>query len=281
MSGTPSNVVLCYVKDETHTAYFTSRPLADQWGDDWNDRPYEHNAGTPSTWRDVATGGWEIVEVEFHCGDRFKSPAQRSQTSKGGSSYSVEDINKSGGHIPWLTDTAFKLPSILPGCPLHKFIHTILSAGGACRLPDGKWVAASTVIPTPDVQLESSPSLSSIEERVRRLEVDSHPKVETVPLGRFVALESATRTNYELIKRSVDLQEKAAAAYVKSVEVLERIEGSIGRVAACYSPSVVACTHADNNAQLYKYDNFVIHWCHDCGATKIGNGEWRVPPTRP
>lgn len=278
MSGTPSNVVLCYVKDETHTAYFTSQPLTEQWGDDWNDSPYDLNAGTPYGRNKVDARNWEIVEVEFHCGDRFKSPAQKAQSSRG-CEYSVQDIN--AGKVPWLSDEAYKLPATHAGCPLSKFIHTILSAGGACRLPDGKWVAASTVIPTPDVQLESSPSLSSIEERVRRLEVDSHPKVETVPLGRFVALEAATRTNYELIKRSVDLQEKAAAAYVKSVEVLERIEGSIGRVAACYSPSVVACTHADNNAQLYKYDNFVIHWCHDCGATKIGNGEWRVPPTRP
>lgn len=27
--------------------FFTSAPLAAQWGDDWNDAPYEHNAGTP------------------------------------------------------------------------------------------------------------------------------------------------------------------------------------------------------------------------------------------
>ena len=36
---------LCYV--ERNFAYFTSIPLELQWGDDWNDAPYEHNAGEP------------------------------------------------------------------------------------------------------------------------------------------------------------------------------------------------------------------------------------------
>lgn len=36
---------LCHV--ERNFAYFTRLPLDEQWGDDWNDAPYEHNAGTP------------------------------------------------------------------------------------------------------------------------------------------------------------------------------------------------------------------------------------------
>lgn len=42
--------ILCYV--EGNFAYFTSKPLEETSGDDWDDAPYEHNAeppfGTPS-----------------------------------------------------------------------------------------------------------------------------------------------------------------------------------------------------------------------------------------
>lgn len=31
----------------THYAYFTPVSLNEQWGDDWDDAPYEHNAGEP------------------------------------------------------------------------------------------------------------------------------------------------------------------------------------------------------------------------------------------
>lgn len=46
---------LCYIDDDTATAYFTTQPLAEAWGDDWDDAPYEHNAGTPYVW-DMARG---------------------------------------------------------------------------------------------------------------------------------------------------------------------------------------------------------------------------------
>ena len=36
---------LCYV--EGNIAYFTTQDLDKQWGDDWDDAPYEHNAGLP------------------------------------------------------------------------------------------------------------------------------------------------------------------------------------------------------------------------------------------
>jgi hypothetical protein len=48
-------------------AYFTTRPLSEQWGDDWGDVPYEHNASPPNqygyrlTVRDawtIASGVW-------------------------------------------------------------------------------------------------------------------------------------------------------------------------------------------------------------------------------
>lgn len=72
--------VLCYV--DGGKAYFTTQKLEDQWGDDWDDAPYEHNAGIPTKpcWHreqrncpcdicerewDGLTPKWEIVEVVF------------------------------------------------------------------------------------------------------------------------------------------------------------------------------------------------------------------------
>jgi len=58
----PDNAILCYVdsiyESEEHDQddnssdykvilYYTTNSLDKQWGDDWNDSPYEHNAGTP------------------------------------------------------------------------------------------------------------------------------------------------------------------------------------------------------------------------------------------
>lgn len=40
-----SEFKLCYVKQPW--LYFTTQDLEDQWGDDWNDAPYQHNAGKP------------------------------------------------------------------------------------------------------------------------------------------------------------------------------------------------------------------------------------------
>ena len=44
---------LCFVEDGF--AWFTSH-FEDEWGDDWNDAPYEHNAGTPYEWRPGRSG---------------------------------------------------------------------------------------------------------------------------------------------------------------------------------------------------------------------------------
>ena len=61
------NYKLCFVDSEEWagdpiTLYFTELDdVTEQWGDDWNDRPYEHNAGEPyendysQTWRAYST----------------------------------------------------------------------------------------------------------------------------------------------------------------------------------------------------------------------------------
>lgn len=87
-----SEPMLCYVED--HTAYFTTQELSEQWGDDWDDAPYEHNAGRPYApyverdYNDDGTPKWEIHEVMFR--SVLETPAERAG---GNSAYSVRDIN--------------------------------------------------------------------------------------------------------------------------------------------------------------------------------------------
>jgi len=90
--------VLCYVDGEEKFAYFTTQDLDDQWGDDWNDIPYEHNAGLPylPNKNDIDKGKkWEIVKVAFD-GD-LETPSEYYGLN---SPFSVEHIN---GNIAWLS----------------------------------------------------------------------------------------------------------------------------------------------------------------------------------
>lgn len=105
---------LCYVDSSEYTGepmtlYFTELDdVTQQWGDDWDDAPYEHNAGTPyehdynqpeqgvkdgrgiypriRIYTVVVTGGYNIMTP---------------RTKQLNSPYTVEDINK--GIVPWLT----------------------------------------------------------------------------------------------------------------------------------------------------------------------------------
>lgn len=66
-----SNFKLCYIESSGSggTAYFTTNDLDRQWGDDWNDAPYEHNAGSPYEWLeymgDRGIAKYEIRKVDF------------------------------------------------------------------------------------------------------------------------------------------------------------------------------------------------------------------------
>lgn len=77
-------------------AYFTSAPLEEQWGDDWNDAPYEHNAGEP-----YEDEGYEIVKIPFAIPSSLEYKFPCDWAWGGNSSFSVEDIN--GGVIPWIS----------------------------------------------------------------------------------------------------------------------------------------------------------------------------------
>ena len=85
---------LCYISDKC--AYFTTQDIADQWGDDWNDAPYEHNAGEPYLPTMHDTEHWDIDQIFYRGG--FETPAD---VGNGNSPWSVDDINKH--RVPWLT----------------------------------------------------------------------------------------------------------------------------------------------------------------------------------
>jgi len=109
---------LCFV--EAHFAYFTTKPLTGegcQWGDDWNDAPYEHNAGAPSS---EAEGQIKIVAYKS---DTLVLPCDGHANSP----YSVEDLN-AGAH-PWLSSREDRV-YIYAGCTPEHFKTEVEKAGG-------------------------------------------------------------------------------------------------------------------------------------------------------
>lgn len=112
------DAVLCYVYGGV--AYFTTQPLDKQWGDDWDDAPYEHNAGTP-----YGPHGkdehWEILELRFS--GEWRTP-DYGQTN---SPWSVEKINK--GACPWLCHD-YEPIYIKAGCTMPEFAALIEKGGG-------------------------------------------------------------------------------------------------------------------------------------------------------
>lgn len=122
-----SEHVLCYVIGAW--AYFTSQPLDKQWGDDWNDAPYEHNAGHPydpgpNDLHPDGTPKWTVVQMvwdgpfELPCDHHLNSP------------YSVEQIN--AGAVAWLrTDSWCKEQVVIPaGVTISEFVRLVKKAGG-------------------------------------------------------------------------------------------------------------------------------------------------------
>ena len=98
---------LCYVRDDI--LYFTDN-FRNQWGDDWNDAPYEHNAGEPYEAKYYKDNlGWTDEQcVEHGCGNIRKLAfdsydGYHIRQPKDGhinSPFSVERINQ--GEIAWL-----------------------------------------------------------------------------------------------------------------------------------------------------------------------------------
>jgi hypothetical protein len=88
---------------QTLSAFFTPIPLKEQWGDDWDDAPYEYNAEVP--YDDVYDKNgerkeFELIEVLFYlpkdCWD-IKFPCDYGG---GNSPFCVRDIN--AGAVAWI-----------------------------------------------------------------------------------------------------------------------------------------------------------------------------------
>lgn len=119
LADAPPNHKLCYVSG--YCAYFTNKPLAEQWGDDWNDAPYEHNAGTP--YEDMPG---QIFKVRFICDTLVTPDYEQSNTP-----WSVEQIN--AGAMPWLRPSPWQKECqvfIQAGCTVEEFVAAIRKAGG-------------------------------------------------------------------------------------------------------------------------------------------------------
>ena len=129
---TPPEPVLCYV--EHQWAHFTHAPLGMQWGDDWDDAPYEHNAGEPNDdYRDDkgAKVDSRIIKVAFAAD--LETPADRAGLN---SKFSVEDINSL--KVPWLQSPSYSTRpiAIMAGTPLSLFKQMVRSAGGRVYVED-------------------------------------------------------------------------------------------------------------------------------------------------
>ena len=71
--------------------YFTPCPIMKVWGDDWDDTPYEHNAGTPySEYKCVMYKMFATDNTEFILPDRGRD----------NSAFSVKQIN--ANETPWI-----------------------------------------------------------------------------------------------------------------------------------------------------------------------------------
>lgn len=122
----PADAVLCYVAGDF--AFFTTQPLEKQWGDDWNDAPYECNAGEPYR-PHRASEDWQIIRLAFiadlmrPCDEHWNSP------------WSVEQIN--AGAVAWLRPPSWnKAGEVIPAeTTLADFITRIIRSGGAVYVP--------------------------------------------------------------------------------------------------------------------------------------------------
>ena len=91
----------------THYAYFTPIDLRDQWGDDWDDAPYEYNAGPPyDDYYDEDKNRIEITLYRVKFGIRSDDYILPSYYGYGGNSpFCIKDINQ--GAVAWLFDSIY------------------------------------------------------------------------------------------------------------------------------------------------------------------------------
>ena len=111
---------LCYIDEGV--AYFTNNE--EQWGDDWNDSPYEHNAGTP-----YKEDGYEVLKIGFYVGHKYSEPCDYFYSNH----FSVEEINCR--FVPWLIPNSVKIPPVFAGESIKDFSKKIESVNGFLLYP--------------------------------------------------------------------------------------------------------------------------------------------------
>jgi hypothetical protein len=137
-----ASAFLCYM--DGNFAFFTTQELAKQWGDDWNDAPYEHNAGEPygptvfyketgpendpKDWNEDGTPKWEIIKMAWD--GPFDPPCE----SHSNSPWSVAQIN--AGAVAWLTTSRWlnnkdDTIAIYAGVDIAEFKRLVELGGGA------------------------------------------------------------------------------------------------------------------------------------------------------
>lgn len=91
------------LNEKEFMAYFTPASMDEQWGDDWDDAPYEHNAGIPydDLWVNDKRVEIEILQVPFAIKSyNFRLP--NDMGFGGNSPFAVADINH--GAVAWIYD---------------------------------------------------------------------------------------------------------------------------------------------------------------------------------
>lgn len=127
---------LCYV--EGNKAWFSDN-FENQWGDDWNDRPYECNAEEPyDSWGEEI--GEDEEEKKIYKYHKIKHKVLYFETNDWMDErpcdigrFSVEDINKQA--VAWVHTSKY---NILAGTTIEKFIEVIESNGGKIYLERGE-----------------------------------------------------------------------------------------------------------------------------------------------
>lgn len=124
---------LCYI--EENKAWFTNN-FEKQWGDDWNDAPYECNAGEPyDDWSELLEDNEDIWKRKWkqhpikHKTLYFETNDWSEKKPCDMGSVSVEDINKQV--VAWLHTDNF---NIFAGTTYDNFIDIIEHNGGKIYL---------------------------------------------------------------------------------------------------------------------------------------------------
>lgn len=130
---------LCYIDSRDNFAWFTSIDLKSQWGDDWDDAPYEHNAGEPYEDHYVTSDGkrdrvnHHLLKVSWD--GPYSTP---NVVGAPNSTWSIQGIN--AGCVAWLipdvwNSAEYVVEPIHAGVTIFEFIRKIRNAGGEVYIP--------------------------------------------------------------------------------------------------------------------------------------------------